>query len=317
MDESALFPVIEPYQSGWLKVDDIHEIYWEQSGNPQGVPVALLHGGPGSGFRAWHRQLFDPAHYRIILFDQRGAGLSHPLGETRANTPDLLVADMEALRIHLGIEKWIVGGASWGSTLGLLYAEAHPGRCIALVVRGIFTMRKSEIDWLYGNIRTIFPDAFDEFLAFLPENERADPLPAYLARLMNADPAIHLQAMHAWNRLEDSCLTLMPRGIPPAQLSPDETARSLARARIEAFYFVNHLFTPDDRILCNAGRLADVPGTIIEGRYDMICPFTTAWELARAWPKARFIVVPDCGHSIADTGIQKAFMQAMEDLRKL
>ncbi|HAU29407.1 MAG TPA: prolyl aminopeptidase [Rhodospirillaceae bacterium] len=317
MDESSLYPDIEPYQSGWLKVDDLHEIYWEESGNPAGVPIILLHGGPGSGCRPWHRRLFDPSHYRIILFDQRGAGNSRPLGETRANTPDLLVSDMEALRIHMGIEKWIPCGGSWGSTLGLLYAETHPERCIALVVRGIFTMRKSELDWLYGHVGTIFPDAWHEFTTLLPEHERASPVSAYLARLMSEDPAVHLPAMRAWNALEDSCATLLPPVPPQAKMTDDERAHALARARIEAFYFVYHGFTPDDHILRNAHKLAGIPGIIIQGRYDMICPFTTAWELSRAWPNARFIIVPDAGHSISHDGIRMALMRGMEDLRKL
>ena len=312
-DSLPLFPAIEPHRGGVLPRDHGHRLYWEESGNPLGVAVVFLHGGPGAGASPVHRQFFDPQHYRIVIFDQRGAGRSSPLGHLEGNTTGDLVGDMEALREHLAIERWIVFGGSWGSTLALAYAEHHPGRCLALVLRGIFLGRRAEIDWFLHGIRGYFPEAWRAFAEFIPESERGDLLAAYHRRLTDPDPAVHLPAARRWSVYEGSCSTLLPNPGLVADFATDRVALGLAR--IEAHYFVNHLFLPDGFLLANVDRIRGIPGVIVQGRYDAVCPPVSADDLHRAWPEAQYHVVADAGHSAFEPGIRSRLVGAMEQLK--
>ena len=315
MTRADLFPPIEPYQSGMLRVDETHIVYWEQSGNPAGVPVVFLHGGPGAGASPTHRRFFDPDHYRIVIFDQRGAGRSRPLGETRANTTPLLIDDIERLREILGIGRWHVFGGSWGSTLALAYAETHPDRCLSLSLRGIFLMRRSEIEWFLTGMGTVFPEAAAAFAGFLPEAERGDPLEAYWRRLNHADPAVRIAAARAWSIYEGSCSSLLPN--PELIAAASEDSHALGLARIEAHYFRNNLFQPENRLLDELRRIRHLPAVIVQGRYDIVCPIVTADTLARAWPEADYRVIPDAGHSAMEPGIRSALVQATERFKAL
>jgi proline iminopeptidase len=310
-----LYPPIDPYASGMLRLDDRHAMYWEECGNPNGVPVVFLHGGPGAGATAAHRRFFDPAFYRIVIFDQRGAGRSTPHGELTDNTTPLLVADMEALRRHRGIERWVVFGGSWGSTLALAYAETHPARCRALILRGIFLCRKSEIDWFLCGMRTIFPEAWRAFAGHLPEAERGDLLGNYFKRLVHPDAAVHLPAARAWSTYEGACSTLLPS--PETVSAFGEDRMALGLARIEAHYFRNDIFLPENSLLANVGRVRAIPGFIVQGRYDMVCPIETADALAQAWPEAQYNIVPDAGHSAMEPGIRAGLVAAMERAKSL
>lgn len=315
MARSELFPPIDPYQTGMMRVDDIHTIYWEQSGNPRGFPVAFLHGGPGAGASPTHRRFFDPAHYRIVIHDQRGAGRSLPLGETRANTTDLLVEDLERLRASLGIERWLVFGGSWGSTLALAYAETHPDRVAGLILRGIFLMRRSEIDWFLYSMRAIFPEAWRRFAEFVPAKERDDLLEAYWRRLNSPDPVERMAAARSWSVYEGACSTLLPS--PELVLASGEDNHALGLARIEAHYFRNNVLDPEARLLEQVDRIRHVPAAIVQGRYDVVCPIATADELRRRWPEADYIVVPDAGHSAMEPGIRAALVAATERFKAL
>jgi proline iminopeptidase len=310
-----LYPPIEPYASGLLRLDQRHHMYWEECGNPRGVPVLFLHGGPGAGATAAHRRFFDPAYFRIMIFDQRGAGRSTPHGELIDNTTPHLVEDMEKLRRHRGVESWLVFGGSWGSTLALAYAETHPERCRALVLRGIFLCRKSEIDWFLYGIRNIFPEAWRAFAGFIPERERNDLLDAYYRRLVDPNPAVHLPAARAWSTYEGACSTLLPSPETVAAFGEDRMAVGLAR--IEAHFFRHDIFLPENSLLANAGKLRRIPATIVQGRYDMVCPIVTADDLARAWPEADYMVIPDGGHSAMEPGIRAALVAAMEKYKRL
>ena len=321
---SDYFPLIEPYQSGYLQLDATHRMYWEQSGNPKGVPAVFLHGGPGAGATADHRRYFDPAHYRIIIFDQRGAGRSEPLGELADNTTPHLIADMESLRRHLGVERWLVFGGSWGSTLAIAYGEAHPERCLGLVLRGIFLCRQWEIDWFLYEMRTIFPEAWRKFVGHLPEAERDDLLHNYHRRLTDPDPAVHMAAARAWSTYEGACSTLLPSPETVAAFGRDRMALGLAR--IEAHYFVNDIFLPENALLDNAHRLAPIPAVVVQGRYDIVCPIRTADELVRAWPHSHswgahggvdYVIVPDAGHAASEPGIRRALVAATEKFKGL
>lgn len=309
-----LFPPIEPYQSGLLPLDGLHAMYWEQSGNPAGLPAVFLHGGPGAGATPTHRRFFDPAVYRIIVFDQRGAGRSTPLGETQDNTLRHLIADIERLRIHLGIERWVVFGGSWGSTLALAYAEAHPDRCGGLVLRGIFLCRQSEIDWFLYGMRTVFPEAWRNFSGFIPEAERTDLLAAYMRRLTDATPSVHMPAARAWSTYEGVCSTLLPSPDTVAAFGEDRMALGLAR--IEAHYFHHHVIKPPNDLVAHVDRIRNVPAIIVQGRYDMVCPVISADELHRAWPDAQYVVVPDAGHSAMEPGIRAELVAATERMKR-
>lgn len=311
---AELYPEIEPYSTGMLDLDGVHRMYWEQSGNPQGAPVLFLHGGPGAGAAPAHRRFFDPRHYRIVIFDQRGAGRSTPLGELRDNTTPHLIADIETLRTYLGIESWLVFGGSWGSTLALAYGEAHPERCTGFILRGIFLCRRSEIDWFLYGLRTLFPEAWREFAELIPENERGDLLAAYYRRLTDPDPAIHMPAARAWSVYEGVCSTLLPSPETVAYFASDAVALGLAR--IEAHYFSHDIFLPENSLLENIGRLRRIPAIIIQGRYDAVCPIVTADEVHRAWPEAQYIVVPDAGHSAWEPGICAELVKATEKFKR-
>lgn len=313
MARTTLFNPIEPYASGMLPLDGVHSMYWEQSGRPDGQPVAFVHGGPGAGASPVHRRFFDPDHYRIVVFDQRGAGRSTPLGELRDNTTPHLVADMEALRAHLEIDRWSVFGGSWGSTLAIAYAEAHPDRCMSLILRGIFLCRKSEIDWFLHGLRTVFPEPWRRFAGFLPEDERGDLMANYYRRLVDPDPAVHMPAARSWSTYEGSCSTLLPSPETVAAFGEDRVALGLAR--IEAHYFMHDIFLPENALLDNIGAIRGIPAAIVQGRYDMVCPIVTADELARAWPEADYRIVPDAGHSALEPGLQAELIAAVERLK--
>jgi proline iminopeptidase len=314
---TEFYPSIEPYQSGMLELDGPHAMYFEQSGNPTGVPVLFLHGGPGSGASATHRQFFDPAFYRIVIFDQRGAGRSTPRGAIAGNTTPELIADIEALRAHLGIARWIVFGGSWGSTLALAYAEHHPTQVMALVLRGIFLCRPAEIDWFLVGIRAVFPEHWRRFVEILPaavdRDSAARILAAYHALLTDPDPAVHLPAARTWSTFEGSCSTLLPNPGLVANFASDRVALGLAR--IEAHYFVNRIFLPPNFLLDNLARIRHIPTTIVQGRYDMVCPLVSADDLARAFPEAAYRVIDNAGHSAFEPGIRAALIETMERLK--
>jgi proline iminopeptidase len=308
-----LYPEIDPYASGRLAVSTRHALYWETCGNPDGVPVLFLHGGPGSGCLPHHRRYFDPAFWRSVLFDQRGAGRSTPAGELADNTTWHLVADIERLRAHLGVDRWLVFGGSWGSTLALAYAQAHPQRCLGLVLRGVFLARGREFDWFMHGMGTIFPEAARTFAEHLPDDERDDLLGNYYRRLTDPNPAIHLPAAKAWDRYEGSCVALLPAADPMPKF--DNDAGALALARIEAHYFVNRCFLAENELLDNLHRIRSLPCTIVQGRYDIVCPPVTAEALSRAWPEAEYIVIPDAGHSIREPGITRELAAAVERMK--
>ncbi len=315
MPRGDLFPEIGPFETGYLPLSGGHVMYWEQVGNPRGAPVLFLHGGPGAGAGAVHRRFFDPGFWRTVIFDQRGAGRSRPLGGLEENTTDHLVADIEALRWHLGIERWLLFGGSWGSTLALAYAQAHPDRVAGCVLRGVFLGRRAEVDWFLHGVAAVFPDAHAAFVGHLPEAERGDVLGAYLRRLTDPDPRVHMAAARAWSVYEGSCSTLLPSPETVASFALDRTALGLAR--IEAHYFAHDLFLPPEGLLGRMDRLSHVRAEIVQGRYDMVCPARTAFELAAAWPTARLTVVPDAGHSALEPGVRRALVAAVERFRSL
>lgn len=308
---AALYPEIQPYRQSFLPLDTIHTMYWEESGNPNGVPVVFLHGGPGAGSSPAHRRLFDPSYYRIVIYDQRGAGRSTPLGEIRDNTTIHLINDLEFLRQHLKIERWLVFGGSWGSTLALAYAETHPERCLGLILRGIFLCRKTEIDWFLYGLRTFFPEAWRKLVEPLSENERLDILASYYQRLLDPDPAIHMPAARGWGIYEGSCSTLLPNPATVNYFAGDTVALGLAR--MEAHYFTHNIFLPNNSLLNNVHKLHNIPATIVQGRYDAVCPIVSADDLHQAWPQAEYIVIDDAGHSVWEPSIQSALIHAMNN----
>ena len=311
------FPRIEPYDQGLLDLGGAHRMYWEQSGNPHGVPVVFLHGGPGAGAGAAHRRFFDPSFYRIVVFDQRGAGRSTPYAEIRDNTTGHLIADIERLRRHLGIERWLVFGGSWGALLALAYGIDHPDRCLGFVLRGVFLGREHEIAWFMRGLGTVFPEAWKMFVGHVRiAGDESWPLPAdlleaYRRRLMDPDPAVHLPAARAWSRYETACSFLIP---PPG--GEDGAAGALALARIEAHYFAHGMFLPENHVLRNLGRICHLPAAVVQGRYDMVCPIVTADTLVRAWPGTRYAVVPDAGHSAMEPPIRSALIEAAEAMKE-
>lgn len=312
---SPLYPPIRENEHFHLKVDDLHEVYVEECGVPDGIPVVFLHGGPGAGCELWHRQFFDPNRYRIILFDQRGCGRSRPHASLERNTTWDLVADMELIREELGVDQWVLFGGSWGSTLALAYAEAHPARVSGMVLRGIFLCREQDIAWFYQQgtgLERIFPDYWQDFVATLPQAERADIVAAYYRRLTSENEIARMQAAKAWAVWEGRCANLLPNDMVLSHFSDPYTAMSVAR--IEAHYFINKGFFEPDQLLANAHRIAHLPGSIIHGRYDMICPVDQAFALHRAWPSADFHLVPDCGHAASETSIQRTLVGATDIL---
>jgi proline iminopeptidase len=314
MPRGDLFPEIGPLETGYLPLSGGHVMYWEQVGNPRGQPVLFLHGGPGAGAGAVHRRFFDPAFWRVVIFDQRGAGRSRPLGELRHNTTPDLVADIEVLRRHLGVERWLLFGGSWGSTLALAYAQAVPERVLGCVLRGVFLGRQQEVDWFLYGLAAVFPDAHAAFAGFLPPEERHDLLAGYLRRLTSPDPMIQQEAAHAWSIYEGSCSTLLPSPDTVTSFAQDRTALGLAR--IEAHYFAHDLFLPPGGLLAAMHRIGHLPAEIVQGRYDMVCPARSAFELAAEWPAARLTVVPDAGHSALEPGIRRNLVAAVERFRQ-
>jgi len=309
----ALYPAIEPHRHGFLDVDHGHRLYWEESGSLDGLPVVFLHGGPGSGCEPWHRRFFDPARYRIVLFDQRGSGRSTPHAGLEANTTADLIADIERLRDLLGIGRWVVFGGSWGSTLGLAYAEAHPDRVLGLVLRGIFLCRPRDIQWFYqSGADRLFPEAWSHFLEPIPESERDDLVTAYHRRLTSPDREIRERAAQAWSIWEGSTSCLRPNPAVVAHFADPSVAVSLAR--IECHYFRHDSFMEPDQLLRDAGRLAGIPGYIVHGRYDVVCPVEQAVALHRVWPQADLRIVPDAGHSAAEPGITRELVAATDTL---
>ena len=314
-ERRTFYPALQPFNQGRLRVSPLHEIHYEECGNPAGKPAVVLHGGPGGGISPFLRQMHDPQAYRIVLFDQRGCGQSTPHAELVENTTWHLVSDIEVLRRHLGIERWQVVGGSWGSTLALAYAETHPERVTELIVRGIFALRRSEIRWFYQEgAHQLFPDVWEHFLAPIPEAERHDLLAAYYRRLTGPDMAEQLTCARAWSQWEGATLSLLPDPQRVAEFGADHFA--IAFARIECHYFVNGgFFAEDGQLLANAHRLSAIPGAIIQGRYDVVTPPATAWDLHRAWPRASFTMVPDAGHTATEPGIADALVRATDRFR--
>ena len=311
-----LYPEIEPLETGMLDVGDGQHIYWEVSGNREGRPVVFLHGGPGAGTTPEHRRLFDPERYRIVLFDQRGCGLSiphasEPDADLSANTTWHLVADMERLRNHLGIDRWQVFGGSWGSALALAYAQTHPERVTELVLRGIFTLRRQELDWFYeGGAAAVYPDLWEQFLEPVPALERAHLIEAYGRLLKDPDPEVHQPAAIAWSRWESSTITLLPQADTIARFTAPEYATAFAR--IENHYFRHGGWWEEGQLIRDAPRLAGIPAVIVQGRYDMCTPPMTAWDLHTAWPEAEFHLVSDAGHAFDEPGILDALIRATD-----
>ena len=308
----TLYPEIEPFQTGRLQVSDVHEIYFEQSGNPEGKPAIFVHGGPGGGSNPAHRRYHDPSKYRIIVFDQRGCGQSTPYASLQDNTTWHLVSDMEAIREHLGIEKWQVFGGSWGSTLGLAYAQTHPHRVTELVLRGIFMLRRSELIWFYQHGAShIFPDAWDSYLEAIPEVEHGDLISAYYRRLTSDDEAVRNAAARAWSVWEGSTSYLVQNPDHIAHAGEDDFA--VAFARIECHFFVNGgFFEVDGQILRDIDRIRHIPGVIVQGRYDVVCPMRSAWDLHKAWPESELHVIANAGHSANEVGIVDQLVRATD-----
>jgi proline iminopeptidase len=309
----SFFPPIEPHRHGMLAVDAIHTLYWEECGNPDGVPVLFLHGGPGGGLSPAHRRFFDPAYYRIILFDQRGAGKSTPLGEFRNNTTQLLVADIEQLRQMFGIEQWLVFGGSWGSTLALAYGEAHPQHCLGFILRGIFLATDAEIEFFINGMRWFYPELHEAFVAPIPPAERGDLLAAYAKRILCDDPASYLPAARAWSRFEERRMFLLP------QAEPDSAAaevHDIGLGRLETHYMLHKAFLTPDQLVGEVGKIAHLPAVIVQGRYDVICPPLSAYRLHQAWPGSQLRMIADAGHAALEIGITSALVAATEQFKR-
>jgi proline iminopeptidase len=307
-----LFPEISPYRTEMLNVSEKHQIYFEECGNPQGYPVVFLHGGPGSGCNPTQRRFFDPHFYRIILLDQRGCGRSTPQGCIEDNITDRLVEDIETLKQHLNIKKWLVFGGSWGSTLALAYALAHPKSVTGLILRGIFLSRPSELDWFLGEVKAFYPEPWQKLLSYLPNNEHADVLQAYAKRVFSSDTKYAQEAAIHWNAYESSIMTLLPREENNNAINPEI---ELARASVQIHYIQHQCFVGNRDLLNEVKSLSKIPTTIIQGRYDMVCPPVTAWELHQAMPHAHFEMIPDAGHSAMEAGITSALVKATEHFK--
>ena len=311
-----LYPPIEPFEDGLLSVGDGHEVYWEQCGRPDGKPVLFLHGGPGAGCDEKNRRYFDPDAYRVVLLDQRGAGRSRLFGNVKANTTPHLISDIEKIRDHLGIDRWLVFGGSWGSTLALAYAEEHPGRVSGLILRGIFLGRQAEIDWFSapGGAARFRPDPWERFAARIPAPERGNLLAAYHRRLFGDDEVERTASARAWSTWESSLCRLLPDIEEIESLAEPEIC--VALARLESHYFLNRCFLEEGQLLSRAGRIVDIPGIIVQGRYDLVCPPAAAWELHRAWPASRIEMVPVAGHSASEPAMLDALLRATDAFRR-
>ena len=311
--DDVLFPHIEAFSTGFLKVTDVHTIAWERSGNPAGIPVIVIHGGPGGGSQPSYRRYFNPEKFDIIQFDQRGCGQSTPYAELQDNDTHASVSDLESLRAHFGIEKWHVFGGSWGSTLSLIYAQNHPERVLSLVLRGIFMCRKSELHWFYQDGAShIFPDAFDSYRDHIPEAEQGNLIEAYYSRLTSDDADTRRSAAREWTRWEMATSRLFP---DPEYLDKAEDLDfAVAFARIECHYFINAIFVEEAYILNNVSKIDDIPTTIVQGRYDVVCPAKSAWELHKALPRSNLVIVPDAGHSMGEVPIARALVEATDSV---
>ena len=311
----VLYPEMKPYRRHSLRVSELHELYVDEAGNPDGIPVLFVHGGPGGGCDASSRRFYDPAVYRIVTFDQRGCGRSTPHGELAENTSQNLIADIEAIRVRLDIDSWVLFGGSWGSTLSLLYAQHHPERVKALILRGIFLCRQCDFDWLYKEgANRIFPDYWEEFIKPIPQSERDDLAQAYYSRLLGDDELLRMGAAKAWSAWEANCSKLRPSPTTLAKFTKPHNA--LALARIETHYFVNKGFIDENQILNNMQPIKDIPGRIVHGRYDMVCPLDSALSLHQQWPNSELVIVRDAGHSASEPGIVDALIIAVADIAK-
>ncbi len=305
-----LFPKISPYSSGFLEVDKEHNLYWEQSGNPDGVPIVMLHGGPGEGSSPTVRRFFDPEYYKIIVFDQRGAGRSQPFGCTKKNSLKHLVNDTEKLRKHLNINKWHLFGGSWGSTLAMSYAIKYPQRCISMILRSIFLLTQAEIDWYLYGMKTFYPEAWKKFAEYIPKEERNDLLNAYYKRIYNDEPHISLEATQKWYIYECACSSFMPK--TGTLYSETQYLHAQSMAKIESHFFKNEVLDEKNSILNNIDKIREIPTTIIQGRYDVICPIKNAYELQQKWPEADLVIVPDGGHSALDPAMRSRLIEATQ-----
>jgi len=319
-----LYPELEPFNKGSLNVGQMHQIYFEECGNPVGTPLVFLHGGPGSGCNPTQRRFFDPVFYRIVLFDQRGCGRSKPHGEVDANTTDDLVNDIEALRLHLNIDKWHIFGGSWGSTLAIAYAVKHAERIISLTLRGIFLSRPSELKWFLGDVQHFYPEVWDKLVKYLPPNKQNDVLNAYAALIFNTDLTISGDAAEQWNAFENAIMRLKPLGkeiieatSKTAEELNNERITEVARARVQIHYILNQCFVDGEALLKKAANLTNIPTTIVQGRYDMVCPPQTAWALHQSMPHAKFTMVADVGHSAMEPGVTSALIEATETFKTL
>lgn len=313
---TPLFPEIKPYQRHELAVDDIHTLYLEESGEPNGIPILFVHGGPGAGCGKYDRRFFDPQKYRIILFDQRGSGRSTPHADLRNNSTQELISDIEKIRAHLKIDKWAIFGGSWGATLSLLYAQTYPETVSGLILRGVFLCRQKDIDWLYQEgASRIFPDYWKDYLQVIPQDERDQLMDAYYRRLTGDNELAKMAAAKAWSLWEGRCATLRPHQDVIDKYSKPHLALSLAR--IEAHYFVNSGFISENQILDDAHKLANIPGTIVHGRYDTVCPLDNAYDLQRAWPDSELHIIRDAGHSALEPSISDALVKATNELAEL
>jgi proline iminopeptidase len=319
-----LYPEITPYRHDWLKVSDLHEVYFEESGNPNGKPVVFLHGGPGSGCNPGQRRFFDPTHYRIILLDQRGCNRSKPQGELSQNTTQQLVNDLEALRLHLQLDTWHVFGGSWGSTLALSYATQHPNRVISLTLRGIFLSRETELNWFLGDIQHFYPDVWHTLIEHLPKEERNDVLSAFEKRIASDDIAISHAAAVAWNNYENSIMRLDQSSASnttsldtPAKVNKEDQMADVARARVQIHYIRNQCFIDGENLLQATRNLSIIPTTIVQGRYDMVCPPQTSWLLSKAMPHAQYVIVQNAGHSAMEPGVVSALIASTENFKYL
>ena len=311
--DDFLYPKIEPYATGNLPVSQLHTIFWERSGNPNGEPVIVIHGGPGGGSQPSYRQYFNPEKFDIIQFDQRGCGKSTPYAELNENNTQNSVSDIEALRNHFGIDSWHVFGGSWGSTLSLIYAQNHPSRARSLVLRGIFMCRKSELHWFYQDGAShVFPDAFEPYSNHIPESERNDLIAAYYRRLTSEDISIRRAAAKEWTRWEMATSRMFPD--PDYLEKAEDLDFAVAFARIECHYFINGIFVEDGHILNNCDKIVNIPTTIIQGRYDMVCPTKSAWELHKALQNSNLVIVPDAGHSMGETSIARELVRATDEI---
>lgn len=310
--KGGLYPPLKPYGTGVLDVGDDHRLYYELSGNPKGMPVVYLHGGPGAGCVPAQRRYFDPERYLVVLFDQRGSGRSTPLSSTEHNTTGHLVADMEVLRLHLGIEQWLVAGGSWGVTLALAYGVNHPAACLGFLLRGVFLGTDAEIEWFMDGMGKVFPEAHADFARHVQGSDHAALFDAYYERLFDADPDRHLPAARAWARYESRCSTLHPQKLSVESKAFDAYALSLAR--MEAHYFKHHCFLEPGELMGRLDAIRHLPAQIVQGRYDMVCPFHTAHQLHLAWPNSRLTVVVDAGHSGMEPGIARALAHGADAL---